>query len=163
MSKKDKPAKPAKEKKPRKIRAKMRSRKVSVAGHFADRLAANEKQRQDIYKAINSFPGVDPTVQTVETVHATLTRLAADGFVPTRKKGGRKGAQFTQGQEVHLSPEAVALLVTQCPKVATVKTFVGAGYDGSNVVPIRGNGFSLDDLWIGFVSKKWVNAVTVVA
>lgn len=148
-------------KKDRKVRAKMRTRKESPAGHFADRLAANMKQREDIMRAVSGYPNVDPTVQSAHDVCLTLNRLAASGFVPARKKPGARGATFAVGQQVSLSDEAKALLKTQCPKVEVIDTFVGEGYDGGKTVPIRGGGSTLDDLWIGFVAKKWIAPITV--
>lgn len=145
------------EKKARKTRAKMRTKKESVAGHFADRLTANAKQRADIMRAVSGFPGVDQ-VSTSDGVIAVLCDLADKGFKPERKKGGNRGPQFAVGQKVKLASEAVNMIKSQCPEVEVIETFVGVGYDGGKSVPVRGGGSALTDKWIGFVSKKFLTA-----
>lgn len=158
MGKKDKTEKkPATEKKARKTRDKMRSRKESPAGHFADKLRAYSKQANAVMAKVEKFPGVAEAV-TTEDVIAALEKLASESFVPARGKGGNRGTQFTIGQRVTLTAEAIAMLKPQQPNVDKVAAFVGEGYDGGKSVPVRANGPKLDDPWIGFVSKKWITA-----
>lgn len=160
MSKKNDKKAEKTEKKARKQRAKMRSRKDSVAGHFADRLAANEKQRQDIFRAIKDFPGVNPTVSSVHDVAEALESLAADGFRPERKKGGNRGPVFTPGQKVTLATEAIELLKPQMPDIDTRDLFVSVSYvpGTKGAIPVRANGAQLSDQWVGYVAKKSVSA-----
>ncbi len=144
----------AKVKKPRKQRAVMRSRKVSVAGHYADRLAANLKQFGDIMKAVANFPGSPSTVDALNT-------LASSGFVPARKRGGRTAVTFTPGQSVTLADEARNMLRPQFPDIDTASLFVSASYnptDKTKSVPVKADVADLTGRWVGFVSKGFVNA-----
>jgi hypothetical protein len=157
--------KPKTERKPRKERAKMRSKKESFAGHFADRLAANEKQRADIMKAIAVIPGATDDVLSVAGRVEFLNIAAASGFVPERKKGGNRGPQFKPGQEIELHPEAIAMLETNIPKVKTAKLFVSTSYNPGGkekTVPVWADA-PLTGTWVGYVSKKWVADATPVA
>lgn len=148
---------PATEKKPRKQRAKMRTRKESPAGHFADRLAANAKQASDIVRAIAKYPGVEAGMGTGDLI-AHLNDLAASGFVPARGRGGRTAVTFAPGQSVTVAPECVSMLKS---------LFVAAGIDGAEFtiaqsyspqpkdkqIPLCANGSP-----VGFVSRKFVTA-----
>lgn len=169
MGKKKGNAKPAVEKKERKQRAKMRSRKENAAGHFADRLASNMKQREDIMNAITGFPGVDPLNQTVAETRTALNELAEKGFVPARKNSGRKAAVYVAGQKVALSAEALAL-VKQLFTAAGVKDdsefFVSDGYVAEpkdTQLPIRIGSSDLLAPPVGFITKKWLGAAPSVA
>lgn len=145
-------------KKERKQRTKMRSRKESVAGHFADRLAANIKQHGDIMRAVAGFPGISQSATTAEVV-SVLNSLANAGFKPERRKGGNRGPSYAPGQPIKLAPEAIALLKPQFPQIDAIATFVADNYDGGKSVPVRAGGSGLTDTWVGFVSKKLVAAV----
>jgi hypothetical protein len=150
--------------KERKQRAVMRSRKVSPAGHFADRLAANVKQRADIMKAVAAYPGISDAQNVVE-VTDVLNQLAADGFVPERKKGGRKGVTFAPGQKVMLEPDAINLLKTLFVAAGindASEFFVSDGYTAQpkdTQLPLRLGSSALDATPLGFVSKKWASPV----
>jgi hypothetical protein len=152
---KTKSAKPAAEKKPRKARAPMRSRKESPAGHFADKLKAYSKQANDVMKKIEGFPGVAEASGTAEIV-AALEKLAAEGFKPTGKRGGRK-ATFSVGQEVKFKPDFAATVAVDQPEV-TGRLFVSFSYkpetDG-DTIPVRAGGPNLGDgPLVGRFSRK---------
>ncbi len=151
MGKKNTTPKVAKERKPRKQRAIMRTRKESPAGHYADRLAANHKQFADIMKAVAHFPGHPTSVDE-------LNDLAASGFVPERKRGGRTAVTFQPGQRVTLADEARNMLRPQFPDIDTATVFVTTTYapNGVKVVPIRADSPELTGRWVGFVSKSFV-------
>ena len=146
--------------KPRKARAVMRSRKDSPAGHFADRLAANQKQYGDICKATAKFPGV-AEAKTTDDMISVLNRLADAGFKPERKRGGRTAVTFTAGQMVTLSQEARDLLRPQFgPDIDNVPCFIATSYTPTanmKQVPVRADVADLNGRWVGFVTKGWVN------
>jgi hypothetical protein len=155
--------KPATEKKERKQRAVMRSRKDSPAGHFADRLAANVKQRADIMKAVANFPGVSDDLSVGETV-GLLNGLAEKNFAPARKSGGRKAVTFAPGQKVYLNADAVGLLKQFFPILGVTdetEFFVSDGYTAQpkdSQLPLRIGSSALDAPPVGFISKKSVGA-----
>ncbi len=158
MSKAPKAPKAVKEKKPRKARAVMRSRKDSVAGHYADKLRAAAKHANDVMAKVEKFPGVAEATGT-DAILAVLETLAAEGYKPARGKGGNRGPVFTVGQQITLSQEARDLLRPQFPSIDAQALFVGAGYTEGKQIPVRAGGSSLTDMWIGFVWKKSVSAV----
>lgn len=160
MGKKSDKPKVAKEKKPRKQRTVMRSRKDSPAGHFADRMAANQKQLGDIMKAVANYPGI-AEAQTPSDVVSVLNRLADSGFAPERKRGGRTAVTFTPNQRVTLADEARNMLRPQIPDIDTATLFVAATYNPTErlkVVPVKADSGALDGRWVGFVNKGFVNA-----
>lgn len=163
MGKKKNAATKPEPKKDRKVRDKMRSRKDSAAGHFADRLAANIKQREDIMTAVKNYPGVDPTVQTAHDVHKELAELAVANFVPPRKRSGRSAVTFVAGQKVTLAADAIQMLKTQFPKFVTefdtAEFFVSDSHtDNSKAqLPLRMGASNLDAFFLGFISRKWAS------
>lgn len=160
MSDKKKGSKKAATKKdgtPRKTRVPMRSRKESVAGHFADKLRAYSKQANDVMAKVEKFPGVSEANSAQEVIDV-LEKLAAENFKPARGKGGNRGPSFTVGQAVTLSENARNLIKTQAADIDSLDLFVGVNYDGGKQVPIRAGGFGLEARWIGFVWKKDVAA-----
>ncbi len=168
MAKKEKKTKPVTEKKPRKVRAKMRSRQDSAAGHFADRLAANCKQYSDIMTAVSGYPGIDPNAVPSANV-ATLNELAEKNFVPARKNSGRKALAYVAGQKVALSADGIAMLKQFFPILGITdesEFFVSDGYvqgPKDAQLPLR---FGSSDLLappVGFITKKWIAAAPQVS
>ncbi len=168
MAKKEKKAKPVTEKKARKVRAKMRSRKDSPAGHFADRLAANVKQFNDIMTAVAGWPGVTEATSAAEKF-AVLNELAEKNFVPARKNSGRKALAYVAGQKVALSPEALAMvkqLFTAAGVTDESAFFVSDGYVAApkdTQLPIRLGSSELTAPPVGFITKKWIAAAPQVS
>lgn len=153
--------------KTRKQRAKMRTRKESFAGHFADRLAANIKQRNDIFAFVKDVPGI-AGVEDISAVDAcaVLNRLADEGFAPAKKRSGRTAVTFTPGMQVVCAPECVQMLQTQFPAddYATAKFFIGDSYAPTGdkkkdtQIPLRkGSSKLTEGTPLGFVSRKWVS------
>lgn len=150
-------------KKERKQRAVMRSRRDSPAGHFADRLAANVKQRADIMKAVAAYPGVSELLPTTANIEA-LNVLAANNFAPARKSGGRKAVMYAPGQKVFVDANAIGLLRQFFPILGVTdesEFFVSDGYIAQpkdSQLPLRIGSSALDAPPVGFVSKKSVSA-----
>lgn len=167
MSKKSDKKKPEAPKKERKQRAVMRSRKDSPAGHFADRLVANFKQRADIVKAVENFPGID--AGDVYSMVAVLNDLASKNFAPARKSGGRKAVTYAPGQRVFLDKDALGLLKQFFPILGVTdesEFFVSDGYTAQpkdTQLPLRIGSSALDAPPAGFVSKKSVSAQPFVS
>lgn len=152
----------ATEKKPRKARAVMRSRKDSPAGHFADKLSAYAKQTNDVMAKVAKFPGVEEAkANGLVGVIDCLNQLAASGFVPAKGKGGNRGPSLTPGQRIYLDQASRDLLRPNFPAIDTTETYVSTSFvpaENTKTVPVRGGSADLDKgAWIGFVSKRSVS------
>lgn len=161
-SEKKKTEKPATEKKVRKARAKMRSRKDSFAGHFADKLASNVKSINDVAKAIKGVVGVDVDrlmgAATLVMERATeLNTLAEAGFTPVAKKRGRQAQPIVAGQRVYLAPEMINQFKRDYPSIETCAVFVSDSYNAEsdgNAAFLRMNGSDTQSPPLGRVSRK---------
>lgn len=163
--KKQKPKKPAGEKKARPPRQPMRTYQESPAGSFADKLVAHAKAIDRIAVKTTSWqngahiPYLLQARSALDTVVTSLNTLAAANFKPERKKGGG-GLNVAVGMRVYLRAEAIAMLSKHMPDVASLECYVSIGADLSlKVMPIRAGGQNLTDRWVGMISKKLLSAV----
>ena len=164
--KKDKPKKPAAEKKQRAPRTPMRTYQESPAGHFADKVMAHSKALEKIATKTATWgvPKLSEVisfarVQLSEALH-TLVGLDASHFKPERKKGGG-GLAVTKGMRVYLREEALVLLEKNLPDIRSLKEFyisVSADDLTAKMHPVRAGTADLNGRWIGMISKKLLSA-----